>query len=169
LNAGNVAIESSPINGGRIARLTADRGGHRSQQARKEVFAAMWSGENGRSRRDVKARGLEQISDSRAIEKIVDEVVAANAPQVADYRSGSRQKRSISLVGPGDERRRRQGQSVPGQRVAERKKFFFRGITTKLSSVTRAHSRASAPRPVPGSTTSSMARTQPLPPGPSAP
>jgi len=43
-------------------------------------------------------RGLQQISDSGAIEKIVDEVLAANASQVADYNAG-KQKAFNSLVG----------------------------------------------------------------------
>jgi aspartyl-tRNA(Asn)/glutamyl-tRNA(Gln) amidotransferase subunit B len=36
----------------------------------------------------IKDRGLQQVSDSGAIEKIVDEIIAANPAQVADYRSG---------------------------------------------------------------------------------
>ncbi|MEO7159408.1 MAG: hypothetical protein ABIX00_02655, partial [Polaromonas sp.] len=43
-------------------------------------------------------KGLQQISDSGAIEKIVDTVLAANASQVADYRAG-KQKAFNSLVG----------------------------------------------------------------------
>jgi aspartyl-tRNA(Asn)/glutamyl-tRNA(Gln) amidotransferase subunit B len=63
----------------------------------KEVFDAMWSG-GGEVDAIIEARGLRQISDSGAIEKIVDEVLAANAQQVADYRSG-KQKAFNSLVG----------------------------------------------------------------------
>ena len=46
----------------------------------------------------IEAQGLKQISDSSALEKIADEVIAANAQQVADYRSG-REKAFNSLVG----------------------------------------------------------------------
>jgi aspartyl-tRNA(Asn)/glutamyl-tRNA(Gln) amidotransferase subunit B len=46
----------------------------------------------------IAAQGLKQISDSSALEKIADEVIAANAPQVADYRGG-KQKAFNSLVG----------------------------------------------------------------------
>jgi aspartyl-tRNA(Asn)/glutamyl-tRNA(Gln) amidotransferase subunit B len=65
----------------------------------KDVFAAMWAGEHG-SDPDaiIAARGLQQISDSGAIEKIVDEVLAANAQQVADYKAG-KEKAFNSLVG----------------------------------------------------------------------
>jgi aspartyl-tRNA(Asn)/glutamyl-tRNA(Gln) amidotransferase subunit B len=46
----------------------------------------------------IASKGLQQISDSAAIERIVDDVLAANANQVADYKSG-KQKAFNSLVG----------------------------------------------------------------------
>jgi aspartyl-tRNA(Asn)/glutamyl-tRNA(Gln) amidotransferase subunit B len=53
----------------------------------KDVFEAMWG-----SRRDADAiieeKGLRQITDSAAIEKIIDEVFARNPGQLADYRGG---------------------------------------------------------------------------------
>ena len=48
--------------------------------------------------RSSRKRGLKQISDAGAIEKIVDEVLAANAKQVEDYRAG-KDKAFNSLVG----------------------------------------------------------------------
>ena len=53
----------------------------------KEVFEAMWDGE-GNADDIIEARGLKQITDSSAIEAIVDAVIAANPSQVADYRAG---------------------------------------------------------------------------------
>jgi aspartyl-tRNA(Asn)/glutamyl-tRNA(Gln) amidotransferase subunit B len=53
----------------------------------KEVFEAMWSGE-GSADAVIEARGLKQITDSSAIEGIVDAVIAANPGQVAEYRGG---------------------------------------------------------------------------------
>jgi aspartyl-tRNA(Asn)/glutamyl-tRNA(Gln) amidotransferase subunit B len=67
-----------------------------SRQA-KEVQDAVIAGE-GSAEEVIKARGLEQMSDSGAVEKIVDEVIAANAQQVADYRGG-KEKAFNSLVG----------------------------------------------------------------------
>ena len=61
------------------------------------VLAAMWSGE-GSPDEIIEKRGLKQISDAGAIEKFVDEVLAANAKQVEDYRAG-REKAFNSLVG----------------------------------------------------------------------
>jgi aspartyl-tRNA(Asn)/glutamyl-tRNA(Gln) amidotransferase subunit B len=77
-------------------QLFVDAGKISSRQA-KEVQDAVLAGE-GSAEEVVKARGLEQLSDRRAIEKIVDEVLAANAQQVADYRQG-KQKAFNSLVG----------------------------------------------------------------------
>jgi aspartyl-tRNA(Asn)/glutamyl-tRNA(Gln) amidotransferase subunit B len=61
------------------------------------VLPAIWNGE-GSVDEIIERKGLKQISDSGAIEKIVEEVIAANAQQVADYRSG-KEKAFNSLVG----------------------------------------------------------------------
>ena len=53
----------------------------------KEVFQAMWRGEGGADA-IIEKRGLKQISDGGAIEKLVDEVIAANPGPVAEYRAG---------------------------------------------------------------------------------
>jgi aspartyl-tRNA(Asn)/glutamyl-tRNA(Gln) amidotransferase subunit B len=53
----------------------------------KEVFESMWS--DGKAADAViEERGLKQITDSSAIESVIDEVMAANPKQLADYRSG---------------------------------------------------------------------------------
>jgi aspartyl-tRNA(Asn)/glutamyl-tRNA(Gln) amidotransferase subunit B len=53
----------------------------------KEVFEAMWAGE-GTADEVIEARGLKQITDSSAIEAIVDKVIEANPGQAAEYRAG---------------------------------------------------------------------------------
>jgi aspartyl-tRNA(Asn)/glutamyl-tRNA(Gln) amidotransferase subunit B len=53
----------------------------------KEVFDSMWSGE-GAADDIIEAKGLQQITDSSAIESIVDAVIAANPAQADDYRAG---------------------------------------------------------------------------------
>jgi len=60
----------------------------------------------------VEKRGLKQISDAGAIEKLVDEVLAANEKQVADYRAG-KDKAFNSLVG--QVMKRSQGKANPAQ------------------------------------------------------
>jgi aspartyl-tRNA(Asn)/glutamyl-tRNA(Gln) amidotransferase subunit B len=80
--------------GGLLKRI-AD--GTVSGKMAKEVFDAMWAGE-GSADQVIEKRGLRQLSDERAIEKLVDEVLAANATQVEDYRAG-KEKAFNSLVG----------------------------------------------------------------------
>ena len=63
----------------------------------KEVLDAVWAGEGGVDQ-VIEKRGLQQISDSGAIGRIVDEVLAQNARQVEDYRAG-KVKAFNSLVG----------------------------------------------------------------------
>jgi aspartyl-tRNA(Asn)/glutamyl-tRNA(Gln) amidotransferase subunit B len=98
LNRGGLDITASPIDEARFAgllRRIQDK--TISGRSAKDVFDAMWS---NRLEADavIEARGLRQISDAGAIEKLVDEVIAGNAQQVADYRAG-RQKAFNSLVG----------------------------------------------------------------------
>jgi len=58
-----------------------------SNSGAKEVFRAMWA-EGGEADAIIEAKGLKQVSDSSAIEALVDEIIAANADKVAEYRSG---------------------------------------------------------------------------------
>jgi aspartyl-tRNA(Asn)/glutamyl-tRNA(Gln) amidotransferase subunit B len=98
LNDENLGIAQSKVSPDSLRKLesrVAD--GTLSGKMAKEVFDAMWAGEG--SPDDIIGRkGLKQISDPGAIEKIVDEVLAANAKQVEDYRSG-KEKAFNSLVG----------------------------------------------------------------------
>jgi aspartyl-tRNA(Asn)/glutamyl-tRNA(Gln) amidotransferase subunit B len=102
LNEAGIDITASRVAAAQLRRLVeriAD--GTVSGKIAKDVFEAMWSGEAaGDEAADtiIAAKGLEQISDSGALEKIADEVIAANGRQVADYRSG-KEKAFNSLVG----------------------------------------------------------------------
>ena len=58
-----------------------------SNSGAKEVFRTMWS-EGGEADAIIEAKGLKQVSDSGAIEALVDEIIAGNAEKVAEYRSG---------------------------------------------------------------------------------
>ena len=98
LNREELEIAASPIRADAFAgliRRIAD--GTISGKIAKEVFDAMWSDE-GSADEIIERKGLKQISDSGAVEKIVDEVIAANAQQVADYKAG-KEKAFNSLVG----------------------------------------------------------------------
>jgi len=68
-----------------------------SRNSAKEVLDAMLAGE-GAADQIIDRRGLRQVSNAAAIEKVVDDVLAANAKQVADYKAG-KEKAFNSLVG----------------------------------------------------------------------
>jgi aspartyl-tRNA(Asn)/glutamyl-tRNA(Gln) amidotransferase subunit B len=53
----------------------------------KEVFESMWAGE-GSADDIIAAKGLKQITDESAIDRLVDEIIAAHPQQVSEYRSG---------------------------------------------------------------------------------
>ncbi|MBI1174239.1 MAG: Asp-tRNA(Asn)/Glu-tRNA(Gln) amidotransferase subunit GatB [Sideroxydans sp.] len=89
LNRDGLDITQSPISAqqlGSILMRIAD--GTISNSGAKEVFRIMWAEEGGEADAIIEARGLKQVSDSGAIEALVDEIIAANADKVAEYRSG---------------------------------------------------------------------------------
>jgi len=77
----------------------------------KQVFEAMWAGE-GSADTIIKAKGLTQITDSSAIESVVDKVIADNPEQVAEYRSG---KDKLMGYFVGKVMQETRGQANPGQ------------------------------------------------------
>jgi aspartyl-tRNA(Asn)/glutamyl-tRNA(Gln) amidotransferase subunit B len=98
LNEEDLDFSRSRVEPEQLAQLdsrVAD--GTLSGKMAREVFDAAWAGE-GDPDTIIRARGLRQLSDSGEIEKIVDQVIAANAQQVADYRGG-KEKAFNSLVG----------------------------------------------------------------------
>ena len=98
LNKDGLDISASPIGAAQLAGMLKRIGdGTISGKIAKEVFAAMWAGE-GEADAIIEARGLKQVSDSGAIEKIIDEVLAANASMVAEFKSG-KEKAFNALVG----------------------------------------------------------------------
>ncbi|HZN25426.1 MAG TPA: Asp-tRNA(Asn)/Glu-tRNA(Gln) amidotransferase subunit GatB [Burkholderiales bacterium] len=102
LNEAGLDITESKVSAQQLRGLVeriAD--GTISAKIAKDVFDAMWNGDaTGADAADkiIESRGLRQISDSGALEQIADQVIAANAQQVADYRGG-KEKAFNSLVG----------------------------------------------------------------------
>lgn len=92
LNREGVELDDSPVSAAQLALLLkriAD--GTISNKAGKEVFAAMWeakSQDENLADTVIEQKGLKQISDTGALEAIVDEVLAANAKSVEQYRAG---------------------------------------------------------------------------------
>ncbi len=88
LNRDGLEMAQCPITpqqlGGMLQRIADNT---ISNAGAKEVFRTMWS-EGGDADAIIEAKGLKQVSDTGALEKIVDEIIAANPAQVAEYRSG---------------------------------------------------------------------------------
>jgi aspartyl-tRNA(Asn)/glutamyl-tRNA(Gln) amidotransferase subunit B len=98
LNAEDKAISESPISPSGLASLIKRiQDGTISNNGAKQVFEAMWAGE-GDVDSIIESKGLKQVSDTGAIEAIVDEVLAANAAMVEEYKSG-KEKAFNALVG----------------------------------------------------------------------
>jgi len=62
------------------------------------VFDALWSGEDADVDTLIESKGLKQMSDTGALEKIIDEVIAANPDNVAQFKAG-KDKAFNALVG----------------------------------------------------------------------
>ncbi|MCU0764892.1 MAG: Asp-tRNA(Asn)/Glu-tRNA(Gln) amidotransferase subunit GatB, partial [Burkholderiaceae bacterium] len=99
LNSAQIDIGASPVGAAQLAALIGRvLDGTINNKTAKEVFAALWNGEGGSADAIIEARGLKQISDAGAIEKLIDEVLAANPGPVAEFRAG-KEKAFNSLVG----------------------------------------------------------------------
>jgi aspartyl-tRNA(Asn)/glutamyl-tRNA(Gln) amidotransferase subunit B len=88
LNRDGLDMTQCPISaqqlGGMLQRIADNT---ISNSGAKEVFRTMWA-EGGEADAIIEAKGLKQVSDSGTIEALVDEIIAANADKVAEYRSG---------------------------------------------------------------------------------
>jgi len=88
LNESKLEVEKSPISAPNLAQMIRMIDSKEiSGKMAKEVFMEMWRTSKGPAE-IVKSKGMSQITDSSAIEKLVNEVMAANAQAVADYRGG---------------------------------------------------------------------------------
>lgn len=88
LNRENLEITESPISSKQLGQLVSRIADDTiSGKIAKTIFEALWNKE-GEVDDIIEKRGLKQVSDTGAIEKLIDEIIAANPQQVADYRSG---------------------------------------------------------------------------------
>jgi len=88
LNRANLDIDQSPIKPHDLALLLNRIYDQTiSGKIAKEVFIAMWNGE-GNANEIIAKKGLQQITDTSALEKIIDNIIATHPKQVAEYRNG---------------------------------------------------------------------------------
>jgi aspartyl-tRNA(Asn)/glutamyl-tRNA(Gln) amidotransferase subunit B len=88
LNRDNLEIGQSPVGAKQLAGLLVRIVDNTiSGKIAKEVFEAMWASQSDADR-IIESKGLRQITDTSAIEKVIAEVMASNTARLADYRSG---------------------------------------------------------------------------------
>jgi aspartyl-tRNA(Asn)/glutamyl-tRNA(Gln) amidotransferase subunit B len=98
LNAEEKTIVDSPVSATQLAALLKRIADNTiSNNAAKQVFEGLWTGE-GEVDAIIEAKGLKQVSDTGAIEAIINEVLAANHAMVDEYKSG-KEKAFNALVG----------------------------------------------------------------------
>jgi aspartyl-tRNA(Asn)/glutamyl-tRNA(Gln) amidotransferase subunit B len=98
LNAEEKSIIDSPVSAAQLAALLKRIADNTiSNNAAKQVFEGLWAGE-GEVDAIIEAKGLKQVSDTGAIEAIINEVLAANQAMVDEYKAG-KEKAFNALVG----------------------------------------------------------------------
>jgi aspartyl-tRNA(Asn)/glutamyl-tRNA(Gln) amidotransferase subunit B len=116
LNKENKDITESPVSaemlGGMVKRIKDDT---ISGKIAKQVFEAMWNGE-GNADAIIESKGLKQVTDTGAIEKLVDDVIDNSPDQVAQYQAAPDDKKG-KLIGyfVGQVMKQSQGKANPKQ------------------------------------------------------
>ena len=112
LNKDGLELDACPVSaeqlGGMLLRIKDNT---ISGKIAKQVFEAMWAGE-GDADQIIEAKGLKQITDSSAIETIIDDIIAANPAQVEQYRAG---KEKLFGFFVGQTMKATQGKANPAQ------------------------------------------------------
>jgi len=88
LNKASLDIQESPITSAQLGKLISRIADNTiSGKIAKTIFEALWNSE-GEVDAIIEKRGLKQVTDTAAIEKLIDEIIQANPEQVAAYRGG---------------------------------------------------------------------------------
>ena len=99
LNKAELPITAAPVSAVQLAGIIQRIADNTiSNKIARDVFDALWNGEGEGADAIIEARGLKQITDIDAIEKIIDEVLAANQKSVEEFRAG-KDKAFNALVG----------------------------------------------------------------------
>jgi aspartyl-tRNA(Asn)/glutamyl-tRNA(Gln) amidotransferase subunit B len=112
LNASEMAIEQAPVSAAQLATLIGRISDNTiSNNAARQVFEGLWNQE-GDVDAIIEAKGLKQMNDTGELEKIIDEVLAANPKNVEEFKAGNA-KALNGLVGP--IMKASKGKANPGQ------------------------------------------------------
>ncbi len=99
LNASELGIEQSPVSAAQLAVLIGRISDNTiSNNAARQVFDGLWN-QVGEVDAIIEAKGLKQMNDTGELEKIIDDVLAANPKNVEEFKAGN-SKALNGLVGP---------------------------------------------------------------------
>ena len=113
LNTEEIGMDAVKVSSDQLgAMIKRISDGTISNNAAKQVFEALWNGEGSDVDAVIEAKGLKQMNDTGALEKIIDEVIAANPANVEQYRAG-KDKAFNALVG--QVMKASKGKANPGQ------------------------------------------------------
>ncbi|MBE0462660.1 MAG: Asp-tRNA(Asn)/Glu-tRNA(Gln) amidotransferase subunit GatB [Halomonadaceae bacterium] len=94
LNRENLSINNSPISARQLGDLLSRViDGTINGKAAKQVFQALWNGQGENADAIIEAKGLKQVTDTGAIEAMIDQVITESPAQVAQYRDAEPEKR----------------------------------------------------------------------------
>ncbi|MBR9872268.1 MAG: Asp-tRNA(Asn)/Glu-tRNA(Gln) amidotransferase subunit GatB [Gammaproteobacteria bacterium] len=100
LNAEEKSVADAPITGAQLGALVTRIADNTvSSSGAKKVFEALWSGENDNVDAIIEAKGLKQVSDTGALEAMVDEVLAGMPDQVAQFQGEEDPKKRKKMLG----------------------------------------------------------------------
>ncbi|PPD40217.1 MAG: Asp-tRNA(Asn)/Glu-tRNA(Gln) amidotransferase GatCAB subunit B [Methylobacter sp.] len=90
LNKADLEITGSPVSSSQLAGLLARISDDTiSGKIAKQVFEELWQTPGSTADGIIEAKGLKQITDTGAIEAVIDQIIAANSKQVEQYRGGN--------------------------------------------------------------------------------
>lgn len=113
LNKAGLEITESPISAQQLGSvLLRIQDNTISGKIAKQVFEAIWNGEGADADRVIESQGLKQVTDTGAIEAMIDDVIAANPEQVQQYRDGKEQVFGFFV---GQVMKASKGKANPGQ------------------------------------------------------
>lgn len=100
LNSEDISAQQSPINAEALGQLVLRvKDNTLSSSGAKKVFNQLWEGSTDSVDQIIEAQGLKQVSDTGALEAIVDEVLASMEEQIAQYKAADEKKRKKLMGG----------------------------------------------------------------------
>lgn len=113
LNKAGLEITESPVSAAQLGSvLLRIQDNTISGKIAKQVFEAIWNGEGADADAVIESKGLKQVTDTGAIEAMIDDVIAANPEQVQQYREGKEQVFGFFV---GQVMKASKGKANPGQ------------------------------------------------------